>query len=56
MIVVKQILERKEVLPFKKRQPKKDSIWYFRINKQYRAIGYIDDDRNLIIVEIDNHQ
>ena len=25
---------------FKKRQPKKDGIYYFRINRQYRAVGY----------------
>jgi plasmid maintenance system killer protein len=82
MFPIKQVLERKEILPylksrnilkqyqkaknyllsqkfrnvnFKKRQPKADSVWYFRINKQYRAIGYFDDD-NFIVVEIDNHQ
>jgi len=83
MILVEQILECKEILPYlekhgllnqykkaktyilsgksfqarlKKRQPKKDSIWYFRINKKYRAIGYIDNDNSLIIVEIDDQQ
>ncbi len=41
---------------FKLRQPKKDDIWYFRINKQFRAIGYFAEDGDFIVVTIDNHQ
>jgi len=40
---------------FKKREPKEEDIYYFRINKQYRAIWYIENN-NLYILEIDNHQ
>lgn len=41
---------------FKKRNPKGSGIWYFRINKQFRALGVFDDQGNLIVFEIDNHQ
>ena len=41
---------------FKQRHPKGSGVWYFRINKQYRALGYFDVDENFIVVEIDNHQ
>lgn len=40
---------------FKLREPKEDEIWYFRINKQYRAICTIERD-TLYIYAIDNHQ
>jgi hypothetical protein len=40
---------------FKKRNPKGSGLWYFRINKQFRAIGYFDKD-DFIVFEIDNHQ
>ena len=41
---------------FKERNPKGSGIWYFRINKQYRALGVFDEDGDLIIFEIDDHQ
>ena len=41
---------------FKKRNPKGSGIWYFRINKQFRALGVFNDVGDLIIFEIDNHQ
>jgi len=37
------------------REPKKDQIIYFRINKQYRALCRLDW-KNLIVFDIDNHQ
>jgi len=40
---------------FKKRNPKGSGFWYFRINKQFRAIGYFDD-QDFIVFDIDNHQ
>ena len=40
---------------FKKRQPKKDNIYYFRINQKYRAICFVKDNR-LTVVKIDSHQ
>jgi hypothetical protein len=41
---------------FKERNPKGSGIWYFRINRQFRALGVFDDFGNLIIFDIDNHQ
>lgn len=38
----------------KKREPKKNKIWYFRINKQFRALAYFDNDI-LIVFDIDSH-
>lgn len=40
---------------FKERNPKGSGIWYFRVNKQYRAFGVFDSVGNLIIFKIDNH-
>lgn len=42
-------------LDFKLRQPKKDKIYYFRLNKQFRLWWKIDFD-TLKIFFIDNHQ
>lgn len=41
---------------FKERNPKGSGIWYFRINKQFRALGVFNAAGNLIIFKIDNHQ
>lgn len=41
---------------FKERNPKGSGIWYFRINKQFRALGVFDEAGNLIVFKIDNHQ
>ncbi|MDD3793731.1 MAG: hypothetical protein PHI37_02880 [Candidatus Gracilibacteria bacterium] len=38
------------------REPKKDGIIYFRINKQFRALGRFINKEELIIFDIDNHQ
>jgi len=40
---------------FKKREPKKSEIYYFRVNKQFRAIWYMEDDI-FYVLEIDNHK
>lgn len=37
------------------REPKEDRIWYFRINKQFRALCELDGDI-LYVYAIDNHQ
>lgn len=39
----------------KERQPKWSWMYYFRINKQYRAIWYVKENY-LIIIKIDNYQ
>ena len=39
----------------KLREPKSDEIWYFRINKQYRALCKLEWDI-LYVLAIDNHQ
>jgi plasmid maintenance system killer protein len=41
---------------FKERNPKGSGIWYFRINKQFRALGVFDEEGDLIIFDVDNHQ
>ena len=41
---------------FKERSPKGSGIWYFRINRQFRALGVFDEEGNLIVFDIDNHQ
>lgn len=43
------------LVDFKKRKPAKDGVWYFRINKQFRAICYLEESV-LVVVEISNHQ
>ncbi|MDP2642241.1 MAG: hypothetical protein Q8P62_00155 [Candidatus Peregrinibacteria bacterium] len=40
---------------FGKRNPKGSGIWYFRINKQYRALCVFDVEGNLIVFEVDDH-
>lgn len=43
-------------IKFKERNPKGSGIWYFRINKQFRALGVFNENGHLIIFKIDNHQ
>jgi len=40
---------------FRKRKPKKLEIYYFRINKKYRAIGQFKNDL-FVVTEISDHQ
>lgn len=40
---------------FKIRQPKNDKVYYFRINKKYRALAIIKN-KDLIVFDIDDHQ
>ncbi len=40
---------------FKKRRPYKTQKYYFRINKQYRAIGVFQGD-DFYIFEVNDHQ
>ena len=37
-------------------EPKDDEVRYFRINKQFRAIGEFDENGNFLVLAIDNHQ
>ena len=43
-------------LDFKERKPKWSWIYSFRINKQFRAIWYFDEENDFIVSKIDNHQ
>jgi plasmid maintenance system killer protein len=54
----KQFLLEQNLLQvkFKEKNPKGSGIWYFKINKQFRALGVFDKKGNLIIFKIDNHQ
>jgi len=38
------------------KEPKNEWIRYFRINNQFRALGRLDKDGDLLIYKIDNHQ
>lgn len=49
------ILWNARQVDFKIRNPKKDQIYYFRINKQFRALCHFEWN-NLIVFKIDNHQ
>jgi plasmid maintenance system killer protein len=42
-------------IEFRKREPKSDNVYYFKINNQYRAIWYMDWSI-FKVVEIDDHQ
>jgi len=44
-----------QTVDLRKRKPKKEGIFYFKINKKYRAIGYIENG-NFIVTEISDHQ
>jgi len=41
---------------FSLKEPKNEGVRYFRINKQFRALGRFDKDWDLLIYKIDNHQ
>ncbi len=44
-----------KIVDFKIRQPKSAGLYYFRINKQYRALAK-RNNKTLYIISIDNHQ
>lgn len=57
--VKKNLLDSENIYTkIKKRKPKADDIYQFKINKQYRAYCVFNkDDKNILIVfEINNHQ
>lgn len=37
-------------------EPKQKQIWYFRINRQFRVLGEFDEDGNLYLTVLDDHQ
>ncbi|MEK7528271.1 MAG: hypothetical protein AAB592_00710 [Patescibacteria group bacterium] len=41
---------------FKKRNPKKANIWYFRVTKKYRAFCSLNEEGDLVVFEINDHQ
>jgi len=41
---------------FKRRKPKERELYYFRINKQYRAWWKFNQEGNFVVWKIDNHQ
>ena len=49
------VAEFYELIDLRKRKPKSANISYFKINKKYRAIGYIEND-TFIVTEISDHQ
>ncbi len=44
-----------DLVDLRKRKPKKMKIFYFKINKKYRALGYIQNN-SFIVTEILDHQ
>ena len=62
--LVKQYLKAKQYLlngntlqvKFKEKNPKGNNVWSFRVNQQFRALGYFEVSGDLKIVRIDNHQ
>lgn len=62
--LIKQYKKAKDViliwnvwwLDLKERKSKKSWIYSFRINKQFRAIWFFDNDWDFIVSKIDNHQ
>jgi plasmid maintenance system killer protein len=40
----------------RKRKPKTEGIYYFKITKKYRALGYFENKQTFIVVEISDHQ
>jgi len=45
-----------ELVDLRKRQPKSQNKFYFRITRKYRAFGYINKNNELIVTEISDHQ
>ncbi len=48
--------ERLLTVRFGERRPKGSGIWYFRINKQYRAYCVFNENNDLVVFEINDHQ
>ena len=44
-----------DLVDFKKMKPKSDGLFYFRINSQYRAIGFIENSV-FVVTDIWDHQ
>lgn len=45
-----------ELVDLRKREPKNQNKFYFRITKKYRAFGYINKKHELIVTDISDHQ
>ena len=45
-----------ELVDLRKREPKSLNVFYFRINRKYRAFGYINKNHELIVTDISDHQ
>ena len=44
------------LVDLRKRQPKNQNKFYFKINDKYRAFGYVNEKKELIVTEISDHQ
>jgi len=40
----------------RKREPKSEGIFYFRITRKYRALGYFENKNTFVVTEISDHQ
>ncbi len=43
-------------IDLRKRKSKSEGVFYFKINKKFRAIGYIENKTDFIVTEISDHQ
>ena len=44
-----------ELVDLRKRKPKSANLLYFKIDKKYRAIGYVENNI-FVVTEISDHQ
>ena len=44
-----------ELIDLRKRKPKSANLYYFKIDKKYRGIGYIEGN-SFIVTKISDHQ
>ena len=62
--LVKQYLKAKlfmesgqyKLVDLRKRQPTHLNKFYFKINDQYRAFGFVNEQNQFIVTEISDHQ
>ena len=50
-----KVLEEEGIVDLRKRKPKNTNLLYFKIDKKYRAIGYVENSV-FIVTEISDHQ
>ena len=49
-------LDLYNLVDLRKRKPKTQNKFYFKINNKYRAFGYVNKHQDFIVTEISDHQ